>query len=78
MYHVKVGFVRACLYDETVVAEPNGTIEDSGDGGSGKVAQSEGWGEKTGHKALHLGQTKHDGMEKNQRSIKTFPNCKNW
>ena len=40
MYHIKV--VRTHLYDETVVAESDGVIEDSGEGGSGKVAESKG------------------------------------
>ena len=35
-------FMRTCLYDKTVVAEPDGVIEDSGKCGSNKVAQSKG------------------------------------
>ena len=45
---------RPCLYDETVVAEANGVIEDPGQGWTSKVAQSEGGSEQTGHKALNL------------------------
>ena len=45
---------KACLYDETVVAEANGVIEDPGQGWTSKVAQSEGGSEQTGHKALNL------------------------
>ena len=43
-----------CLYDETVVAEANGVIEDPGQGWTSKVAQSEGGSEQTGYKALNL------------------------
>ena len=45
---------RPCLYDETVVAEANGVIEDPGQGWTSKVAQSEGGSEQTGYKALNL------------------------
>ena len=49
-----VMIARPCLYDETVVAEANGVIEDPGQGWTSKVAQSEGGSEQTGHKALNL------------------------
>ena len=45
---------KACLYDETVVAEANGVIEDPGQGWTSKVAQSEGGSEQTGYKTLNL------------------------